>query len=90
MSEQFEYIGDHADVQGSIVRIDLLTFFQANPHTRDTITGLAKRLHRSLQEVASATDALFRIGILEKKEGGSYTVYRLRDIGGGAEGGCPD
>ena len=33
-------------VQESMVRIDLLAFFQANPHTVDTVDGLARRLHR--------------------------------------------
>lgn len=68
-----------ADVQESIVRIDLLTFFQANPHTRDTASGLARRLYRPLQEVAAAADTLVRIGILEKSVNSISTVYRLRN-----------
>ena len=44
-------------VQESIVRIDLLTFFfQANPHTVDTVEGLARRLHRLPAEIRPALD----------------------------------
>lgn len=61
----------------SIIRIELLTFFQANPHTRDTVDGLALRLHRPRQQVEEALHALSAIGILEKGGTESITIYRL-------------
>ncbi|MDD3654949.1 MAG: hypothetical protein PHO01_12380 [Desulfotomaculaceae bacterium] len=62
----------------SIIRIELLAFFQANPHTRDTAKGLALRLNRSRHQVEVALHALSALGILEigtKK----LTIYRLRN-----------
>ncbi|HHW39583.1 MAG TPA: hypothetical protein GXX19_00245 [Syntrophomonadaceae bacterium] len=78
---------DKGDVRNSVVRIDLLAFFQANPHAIDTAAGFARRLHRPLKDVAAAADALAGIGILERIESGSHTVYRLRSIDEDAEGG---
>lgn len=62
----------------SVLRIELLAFFQANPHTRDTVEGLALRLNRSPHQVEMALNALSALGILEmgiKK----LTIYRLRN-----------
>ncbi|OPX87144.1 MAG: hypothetical protein A4E53_02604 [Pelotomaculum sp. PtaB.Bin104] len=64
----------------SIIRIEMLAFFQANPHTRDTVEGLALRLNRSRYQVKMALHALSALGILEmgaKK----LTIYRLRNGG---------
>ncbi|MDD4168890.1 MAG: hypothetical protein PHD36_01280, partial [Desulfotomaculaceae bacterium] len=49
----------------SVIRIELLAFFQANPHTRDTVEGLALRLNRSRRQVEMALHALGALGILE-------------------------
>lgn len=65
-------------VQESIVRIDLLAFFQANPHTVDTAEGLARRLHRLPAEIRPALDFLTRIGILQKASYGSLHLYCLK------------
>jgi len=78
---------DKGDVRNSVVRIDLLSFFQANPHAIDTAAGFARRLHRPLKDVAAAADALARIGILVKIERGSHTIYHLRSVDEDAEGG---
>jgi hypothetical protein len=61
----------------SIIRIELLTFFQANPHTRDTIDGLALRLHRTQHQVEIALNTLCAIGILEIGGSKNITIYRL-------------
>lgn len=61
----------------SIIRIELLTFFQANPHTRDTIDGLALRLHRTQHQVEIALNTLCAIGILEIGGSKNVTIYRL-------------
>lgn len=87
LPEQFLYLYDKGCVKNSVVRIDLLTFFQANPHTIDTAAGFARRLHRPLTDVTSAAEALAGIGILEKIQRGNYTVYRLRHLGDDAERG---
>jgi hypothetical protein len=70
--------GIHEIVRGSIVRIEVLTFFQANPHTVDTASGIARRLHRPLKEVLEAMEMLARIGILERAENGRFSLFRLR------------
>ncbi|BAF58932.1 hypothetical protein PTH_0751 [Pelotomaculum thermopropionicum SI] len=62
----------------SVVRIELLTFFQANPHTRDTADGLALRLHRPRHQVEMALNALSALGILEMSSR-RVTIYRLRN-----------
>lgn len=61
----------------SIIRIELLTFFQANPHTRDTVEGLALRLHRAQYQVEMALNTLCAIGLLEVAGTKNITIYRL-------------
>lgn len=63
----------------SCVRIELLAFFQANPHTRDTVDGLALRLHRPRYQVEMALHALGALGILELGGTDKVTIYRLRN-----------
>jgi hypothetical protein len=63
----------------SMIRIDLLAFFQANPHTRDTIDGLALRLHRPREQVAAAAHFLSNLGVLERSGTKNITIYRLRN-----------
>lgn len=64
-------------VQQSIIRIELLAFFQANPHTRDTVDGLALRLHRPQHLVEMALNTLCAIGILEICGTKKVNIYRL-------------
>ncbi|MDR9756470.1 MAG: hypothetical protein RJR35_06965 [Thermoanaerobacterales bacterium] len=64
-------------VQESMVRIDLLAFFQANPHTVDTVDGLARRLHRLPDEIRPALDFLSRIGVLQKANYGRLDLFWL-------------
>lgn len=87
LPEQFYYLYENEDARKSVVRIDLLAFFQANPHAMDTAAGFARRLHRPLRDVAAAADALAGVGILEKIERGAHAVYRLRSVELDAEGG---
>ncbi|KAF1085033.1 hypothetical protein SPSYN_01169 [Sporotomaculum syntrophicum] len=63
----------------SILRIELLTFFQANPHTRDTADGLALRLHRPKHEIEIALTTLSALGIVEIGGTEKTTIYRLRN-----------
>lgn len=62
----------------SMVRIELLSFFQANPYTRDTIEGLSRRLHRPLPAVSLAVSSLAALGILAGRQGSGTTVYHLK------------
>ncbi|MDD4238099.1 MAG: hypothetical protein PHT62_06040 [Desulfotomaculaceae bacterium] len=66
----------------SIIGIELLTFFQANPHTRDTVDGLALRLHRPQHQVEMALNTLCAIGILEIGGTKKVNIYHLsnRDL----------
>ncbi|MGI6404962.1 MAG: hypothetical protein ACOX2E_00465 [Syntrophaceticus sp.] len=66
-------------IQGSVVRIDILAFFQANPHTIDTAAGLARRLHRGSEEIEKALDPLVRIGLIQKKRYNSVHLYQLKN-----------
>ena len=66
-------------IQGSVVRINILAFFQANPHTIDTAAGLARRLHRALGEIEQALDPLVRIGIIQQKRYNSVQLYQLKN-----------
>ncbi|HBI26604.1 MAG TPA: hypothetical protein DDY25_02590 [Peptococcaceae bacterium] len=66
-------------IQGSVVRIDILAFFQANPHTIDTAAGLARRLHRGAEEMKLALDPLVRIGIIQKKKYSNVHLYQLKN-----------
>jgi len=63
----------------SIITIDLLAFFQANPHTRDTVEGLALRLHRAQHPVELALNTLCAIGILEIGGTKRINIYHLRN-----------
>jgi hypothetical protein len=63
----------------SVLRIELLAFFQANPHTRDTAEGLALRLNRPKHEVEVALTNLSALGILEIGGTEKLTIYRLRN-----------
>ncbi|MGB9804510.1 hypothetical protein [Desulfofundulus sp.] len=62
----------------SMVRIEVLAFFQANPYTRDTIEGLARRLHRPLPAVSLAVSSLAALGILVGHQGSGSVTYRLK------------
>lgn len=66
-------------IQESIIRIDLLAFFQANPHTVDTANGLARRLHRLPDQIESALDYLTRVGVLHRADYGTLYLYSLKN-----------
>lgn len=75
-----ERVNEELDpVMQSVVRIELLAFFQANPHTRDTVDGLALRLHRPRYQVEAAAYTLSTLGVLEKSGTGKVIIYRLRN-----------
>ena len=63
----------------TIVGLDVILFYQANPSTFDTPLGIALRTHRSLNEVEPALERLAEGGILERhtRGDGKYTCYAL-------------
>jgi len=74
-----EKINEELDsILQTVIRIELLAFFQANPYTRDTAAGLSLRLHRPCQQLEPALQALSAIGILEIGGTSKVTIYRLR------------
>lgn len=74
-----EKINEDLDsIMQTVIRIELLAFFQANPYTRDTAGGLALRLHRPCQQLELALQALSALGILEIGGTSKVTIYRLR------------
>lgn len=69
-------------VQGvahNIAGLDVALFYQANPTTFDTATGIALRTHRSVAEVQPILERLARHGILEAhaRGEGRYVCYAL-------------
>jgi len=70
-------LNEFDQVLQSIIRIELLTFFQANPHTRDTAGSLALRLHRPQHQVEMALNTLCAIGILEICGTKKVKLYRM-------------
>ena len=69
---------DNQNVCYAIVRIEILSFFLANPHTRDTLKGFAVRLFMDYDLVAEVMDELTEIEILEKSGIADRAIYRLK------------
>ncbi|NPV27596.1 MAG: hypothetical protein HPY81_09210 [Firmicutes bacterium] len=65
------------NITDAVVRIDLITYFNANPHARDTINGLAMRINRTPEQVERAIGKLLEMGVLVKN-GGDKAIYRLK------------
>ena len=69
-------------IQGSvqtIIGLDIVLFFQANPDTFDTPAGLALRLRRSVAQIEPVLVRLAGHGILEvhTRGDGQYQCYAL-------------
>lgn len=70
-------------VAQTIVGLDVALFYQLNPSTFDTPSGVALRTHRSEEEVTPALERLADRGILERHQRleGRYMCYALsRDL----------
>ena len=63
----------------TIVGLDVVLFFQANPSAFDTPRGIALRTHRAVDEVGPALERLAKRGIVERhtRGEGRYTCYAL-------------
>jgi len=62
----------------AIIKIEILSFFLANPHTRDTLKGFSMRLFHDCKLVAEAMDELVDVGIVEKSGHNDKSIYRLK------------
>lgn len=62
----------------AIIKIQILAFFQANPHARDNLNGFSRRLFIEPRLIDEAMEELIDVGIIEK--GGRYdmSIYRLK------------
>jgi hypothetical protein len=62
-----------------LVGLDLALFFQANPATFDTASGLSLHLHHRAEEIQQALDRLVAADLLESTTRGEppYQVYGL-------------
>ncbi len=70
-------------VAQTIVGLDVALFFQANPSTFDTPSGIAMRTHRAADDVRPALERLAARGVLERhvRGDGKHICYALsRDM----------
>ena len=65
------------DIQLAMAKIEIVSYFNANPHTRDTVEGFSKRLLLDVGTIRDIMDELIHLNILEK-HGTNCAVYRLK------------
>lgn len=65
------------DIQLAMAKIEIVSYFNSNPHTRDTLEGFSKRLSLDIGTIKDIMDELIRLDILEK-QGTNCAVYRLK------------
>ncbi|MFQ6099559.1 MAG: hypothetical protein ACE5O2_17635 [Armatimonadota bacterium] len=65
----------------SPAKLDIALFYEANPSTMDTPTGIAFRISRPIGESAKALGELARRGLLRERDlrGGKYVIYSLSE-----------
>jgi hypothetical protein len=61
----------------SFIKWDLVIFFFENPHTTDTIDGIARYIGRDAGVIKSDLGDLVRSGVLDQHSTGNLTVYSL-------------
>ena len=61
----------------SPVKQDIVVFFGQNPYTRDTASGVAQRIGRSLKIVLPELRDLVLLGVLEQTDLNGEMVYQL-------------
>lgn len=69
---------DNHSIGNAIIKIEILSFFLANPHTRDTLKGFSMRLFINHQLIAEAMEELIAVGIVEKSGNSERAIYRLK------------
>ncbi len=67
------------DVAKTMVGLDVALFYQSNPSTFDTSSGIALRTHRGVGEIKPALERLASAGVLEVhvRADGRYSCYAL-------------
>ncbi|MEN6459890.1 MAG: hypothetical protein ABFC94_00775 [Syntrophomonas sp.] len=66
------------NLSNAVTKIEILSFFLANPHTRDTLKGFSMRLFMDYRLIAEAMDELVIVGIVEKSGQDDKSIYRLK------------
>lgn len=66
------------NISNAATKIEILSFFLANPHTRDTLKGFSIRLFIDYQLIAEAMEELVIAGIVEKSGHDDKSIYRLK------------
>ncbi len=69
---------DNQNIGHAIIRIEILSFFLANPHTRDTLKGFSIRLFMNYEMIAKVMEELIEVGIVEKVGNNDKSIYRLK------------
>ena len=69
---------DNQNIGRAIIRIEILSFFLANPHTRDTLKGFSIRLFMNYEMIAEVMEELVEVGIVEKGGYNDKSIYRLK------------
>lgn len=69
---------ENQNIDYAMIKIDILAFFLANPHTRDTLNGFSRRLFIDHHLIYKAMEELINIGIVEKSGNNDKSIYRLK------------
>jgi len=69
---------NNQNIGQAIIRIEILSFFLANPHTRDTLKGFSIRLFMNYEMIANVMEELVEVGIVEKVGNGDKSIYKLK------------
>jgi hypothetical protein len=69
---------DNQNLGLAIIKIQILSFFLANPHTRDTLKGFSRRLFIDHRLINAAMEELLEVGIVEKSGPKDKSIYRLK------------
>ncbi len=66
------------NIDCAMIKIEILAFFLANPHTRDTLNGFARRLFINHHLIYAAMEELISLGIVAKSGDNDKSIYRLK------------
>jgi hypothetical protein len=69
---------DSQNIDCAMIKIEILAFFLANPHTRDTLSGFSRRLFINHHLIHEAMEELVSLGIVEKSGNSDKSIYRLK------------
>ncbi|MDP3014631.1 MAG: hypothetical protein Q8M92_10330 [Candidatus Subteraquimicrobiales bacterium] len=63
------------NVVNSMAKLDLVIFFYNNPHTIDTVDGLAARIGRRVERIGKDIEELSEAEVVEKRIQGDLVLY---------------